>query len=93
MGSVEPTEAKKMSKKLCLFILVVLLLAVVQPVLAQTPTPISPSGYQIDLSTGYSVTIIREITFGDIAVVVAVGTLTMVQILSVAIRWVRSWLR
>ena len=76
---------------------VMVLMAVVSPVSAQTPepTPEPTPQYQISyqLSSGDILIVERRVTYGDIAVVIGLGLLIVTILIYALIRIPRLWLR
>ncbi len=70
-----------------------------QAVLAQDPTPeptITPTpAYLAEVALSPEVTYVveRRITYGDAAVVIAVGLLIAVIVVNAVLYWVRQWVR
>lgn len=77
-------------------ILVMFLLCLAYPVAAQDPeptqTPTPANQYTLKLSSGSELTIVRQITYGEIAIVISVVFLTIFLIVFIVIRTVKLWL-
>lgn len=86
---------KRLLSLLPLMVLVLALVLDVSPARAQDPEPTSTPvySYDITLPSGTHVEVVRTITYGEIAVVVAVMAVTVCFIAFFLISVVRKWLR
>jgi len=59
--------------------------------LADTPTPIPGYDYSFTLSSGHQVRVVREITFGKIAVTLAILALFILVLIYILYRVIERW--
>lgn len=89
-----------MNKKylvLAILVCVIGLAVIVLPGHAQDPEPTPsatpPTQYGLALSSGQTLVVERSISFGDIGVIIALGVLTIINLVLGLVNLVHSWLR